>query len=266
MRGASNAILCLPATRISRGVATHSSGNHAQALAKAASNMGCKAFIVMPESAPQVKVDAVKSYGAEIYFCHSTQQAREQTLRSVLKETGATFIHPYDDYNIIAGQATAAAELIEEVKNLNALVTPVGGGGLLSGTCLAANYLAPEALVYGSEPSGADDAFRSFESGTVHPSIDPKTIADGLLTALSERTFGIIRKYAQKILTVEDAQIVSAMQLVWERMKIIIEPSAAVPLAAVLSQPQLFKEKKVGIILSGGNVDLNKLPFTLPFP
>jgi threonine dehydratase len=262
MRGASNALLLLPATRISRGVATHSSGNHAQALARAAANMGCKAYIVMPESAPQVKVEAVKNYHAHIYFCESTQQARERTLRSVLKETGATFIHPYDDYAIIAGQATAAAELIEEVEHLDALVTPVGGGGLLSGTCLAATYLSPETLIYGSEPAGANDAFRSLESGIIHPSIEPKTIADGLLTALSERTFGIISQYVQKIITVEDTEIVDAMRMVWERMKIVIEPSAAVPLAAVFNQPELFKEKQVGIIISGGNVDLDKLPFT----
>ena len=261
MRGASNAVLSLPATKITRGVATHSSGNHAQALAKAAGNMGCKAFIVMPESAPEVKVKAVKGYGAEIYFCASSQQAREQTLRTVLKETGAVFIHPYDDYHIIAGQATAAAELIDEVKALDILVAPVGGGGLLSGTSLATKYLLPDAVVVGAEPLGANDAYRSLESGMIHPSIEPKTIADGLLTALSERTFGIIREHVQEIITVTDAQIIDAMRLVWERMKIIIEPSAAVPLAAVLSKPATFENKQVGIIISGGNVDLEKLPF-----
>ena len=259
MRGASNALLSLPATKISRGVATHSSGNHAQALAKAAANVGCKAYIVMPDRAPDVKVKAVKDYGAEIFFCTSTQQAREQTLRTVIKETGATFIHPYDDYDIIAGQATAAAELIDEVKQLDFLVAPVGGGGLLSGTSLTTHYLLPDAEVIGAEPLGANDAFRSLESGMIHPSIEPQTIADGLLTSLSERTFGIIQKYVKRILTVADPEILDAMRLVWERMKIIIEPSAAVPLATVFTEPELFKGKKVGVILSGGNVDLDKL-------
>ncbi len=260
MRGATNALLSLPATRIAKGVATHSSGNHAQAVAKAAANMGCKAYIVMPESAPQVKVDAVKSYGAEIYFCKSTQQAREETLKSVLRETKATFIHPYDDYTIIAGQATAAAELIDEVKDLDILIAPVGGGGLLSGTCLSASYLAPQITVFGSEPSGADDAYRSLNSGMIHPSIEPKTIADGLLTSLSERTFGIIRRHVERIITVDDTEIVSAMRIIWERMKIVVEPSAAVPLAAVLNQQELFKGQQVGVILSGGNVDFGKGP------
>ena len=261
MRGASNALLSLPATKIARGVATHSSGNHAQALAKAAANVGCKAYIVMPDRAPDVKVKAVKGYGAEIFFCTSTQQAREQTLRTVIRETGATFIHPYDDYHIIAGQATAGAELIDEVQQLDLLVAPVGGGGLLSGTSLAAHYLLPDAEIIGAEPLGANDAFRSLESGMIHPSIEPQTIADGLLTSLSERTFGIIQKHVKQIITATDPEILDAMRLVWERMKIIIEPSAAVPLAAIFAEPELFKGKRVGVILSGGNVDLEKLPF-----
>ena len=261
MRGASNAILSLPATKIIRGVATHSSGNHAQALAKAAANMGCKAHIVMPESAPQVKVNAVKDYGAEIFFCASTQQAREQTLRTVLKETGATFIHPYDDYNIIAGQATAALELIEDVPELDLLITPVGGGGLLSGTCLSTSYLLPKAKVYAGEPEGADDAFRSLEVGMIYPSIDPTTIADGLLTSLSEKTFEIIQRHVEEIIRVSDPEIIDAMRLVWERMKILIEPSAAVPLAAIFKKPEAFHAKRVGLILTGGNVDLDKISF-----
>lgn len=262
MRGAMNAVLSLPATKITRGVATHSSGNHAQALAKAAANMGCKAYIVMPESAPQVKVNAVKDYGADIYFCNSTQYSREQTLKAVLGETGATFIHPYDDYDIIAGQATVAAELIEEVDDLEILITPIGGGGLLSGTCLSAEYLCPGTVIIGAEPEGANDAYRSLESGIVHPSIEPKTIADGLLSSLSERTFGIIREHVKEIITVNDTQIIEAMRLVWERMKILIEPSAAVPLAAVLQNQGTFKDKRVGLVLTGGNIDLDKLPFS----
>ncbi len=261
MRGASNAVLSLPPTAISRGVATHSSGNHAQALAKAAANVGCKAYIVMPESAPVVKVKAVREYGAEIFFCDSSLQAREQTLRSVLKDTGASLIHPYDDYNIIAGQATAAFELIEEIPDLNILIAPVGGGGLLSGTCLAASYLLPEAIIIGGEPEGADDAFRSLQSGIIQPSIYPQTIADGLLTSLSERTFGIIKKHVKEIITVGDPEILVAMKLVWERMKIVIEPSAAVPLAAVFKKPEVFSGKRVGLILSGGNVDLDRNSF-----
>ena len=266
MRGASNAILSLPATKISRGVATHSSGNHAQALAKSASNMGCKAYIVMPESAPEVKVKAVKDYGAEIYFCASSQHDREQTLRSVLAETGATFIHPYDNYDIIAGQATAAAELIDEVSELDIIIAPVGGGGLLSGTSLSAHYLLPDIEIFGAEPEGANDAFRSLESGMIHPSIEPNTIADGLLTSLSEKTFGIIQEHVKEIITVNDTEIVKAMRLVWERMKLIIEPSAAVALATVYKKPETFAGKKVGIIISGGNVDLEQLPFNLLSP
>jgi threonine dehydratase len=223
--------------------------------------MGCKAHIVMPESAPDVKVSAVKDYGAEIYFCASSQQDREQTLKSVLKDTGATFIHPYDNYDIIAGQATVALELIEEIPDLNILITPVGGGGLLSGTCLTSSYLLPEAVVIAGEPEGADDAFRSLQLGIIHPSIDPKTIADGLLTSLSERTFGIIKEYVKEIITVSDPEILAAMRLVWERMKILIEPSAAVPMAAVLKKPEIFSGKRVGLILSGGNVDLEKINF-----
>jgi threonine dehydratase len=261
MRGAHNAVLSLPGTKISRGVATHSSGNHAQALAKAAANIGCMAYIVMPESAPEVKVNAVKDYGAEIFFCASTLQAREQTLLSVLKDTGATLIHPYDDYDIIAGQATVALELIEEISDLNILITPVGGGGLLSGTCLAVSYLLPQAVLIAGEPEGADDAFRSLQSGIIHPSIDPQTIADGLLTSLSKRTFGIIKKHVKEIVTVSDLEILRAMRLVWERMKILIEPSAAVPLAAVFTKPDVFRGKRVGLILTGGNVDLEKISF-----
>lgn len=261
MRGASNAVLSLPSSKISRGVATHSSGNHAQALARAAANVGCKAYIVMPESAPEVKVSAMRDYEAEIFFCASSLQAREQTLLSVLKDTGATLIHPYDDYNIIAGQATAALELIEEVPDLNILIVPVGGGGLLSGTGLVAAYLLPEAKVIAGEPEGADDAFRSLQSGIIHPSIDPETMADGLLTSLSDRTFGIIKKHVKQIITVSDLEILGAMRLVWERMKILIEPSAAVPLAAVFKKPEVFSGKRVGLIISGGNVDLDKICF-----
>ncbi|MDH3710545.1 MAG: pyridoxal-phosphate dependent enzyme [Cyclobacteriaceae bacterium] len=261
MRGATNAVLCLSDAQRSSGVATHSSGNHAQALAKAAKIVGCQAFIVMPETAPKVKVNAVKAYGAEIIFCAPTLQAREDTLKEVQERTGAAFIHPFDDYRVIAGQATAALELMEEIKDLDIFMTPVGGGGLLAGTALAVHYLQPQSQVMAGEPSGADDAYRSLQTGEIQPSVNPDTIADGLLTSLSTKTFGIIKQYVSRIITVDDQEIKQAMRLLWERMKIVVEPSGAVPLAAVLQQPQLFAGKPIGIIISGGNVDLDQFSF-----
>ncbi len=261
MRGATNAVLCLSDAQRSSGVATHSSGNHAQALAKAAKIVGCQAFIVMPETAPKVKVNAVKAYGAEIIFCAPTLQAREDTLKQVQERTGAAFIHPFDDYRVIAGQATAALEFMEEVNDLDIFMTPVGGGGLLAGTALAVHYLQPQSQVMAGEPSGADDAYRSLQTGEIQPSVNPITIADGLLTSLSTKTFGIIEQYVSRIITVDDQEIKQAMRLLWERMKIVVEPSGAVPLAAVLQQPQLFAGKSVGIIVSGGNVDLDQFSF-----
>ena len=261
MRGATHAINRLSKGELQKGVATHSSGNHAQALALAAQTMGVPAYIVMPRTAPKVKVAGVKHYGAEIIFCEPTLAARESTLEDVVDRTGATFIHPFDNYHVIEGQATAAVEILGSISNLDFLLAPVGGGGLLSGTSLSAHYFAPETKVIGCEPSGADDAFRSMQAGHIIPSEHPNTISDGLLTSLSEKTFEIIQKHVEEIITVDDPEIITAMQLIWERMKIVIEPSAAVPFAVVMTNPDKFKGKRIGIILSGGNVDLGNLPW-----
>jgi threonine dehydratase len=260
-RGAMNAVNQLTEKELQNGVATHSSGNHAQALALAAKLKGVKAYIVMPNNAPKSKREAVLGYGADVIECEPTLEARETTLRSIVQEKNACFIHPYNDVRIIAGQATCAMELIEEINDLEYIVAPVGGGGLLSGTALAVRYFADDTKTIGAEPTGADDAFRSFQAGKIIPSSNPNTIADGLLTSLGSLTFPLIKKYVNNILTIEDAIIAKAMKLIWQRMKIIVEPSAAVPLAAVMDNKQLFKNKKIGIILSGGNVDFDKLPF-----
>ncbi len=260
-RGAMNSSLLLSSEQRKNGVATHSSGNHAQALARAAAILGMPAYIVMPENAPKVKIDAVKFYGGRITFCKPTLADREQTLFEVVKLTGATEIHPYNNYQVIAGQATAAAELIEDVPAIDLILAPVGGGGLLSGTALSAHYFLPEAQVIACEPIGADDAFRSFRAGKIIPSENPKTIADGLLTSLGELNFSIIQQYVADIVTVSEDAILLAMRYILERMKIVVEPSSAVPLAALLENKIQVKHKKIGIILSGGNVDLSKLPF-----
>ncbi len=260
-RGACNAVFSLSKDELKKGVVTHSSGNHAQALALAAKIKGIPAFIVMPENAPIVKINAVKGYGAEIIFCTPTLAARESTTEEVIERTGATFIHPYDDYRIIAGQATAAKELIEEIDNLEVLITPVGGGGLLAGSALSAKYFGRNIEVLAGEPNGADDAYKSLQAGEIIPSLHPDTIADGLLTSLGEKNFPIIREEVKKIICVSDDEIIAAMKLLWERMKIVVEPSGAVPFAAVLRNKEQLKDKSVGIILSGGNVDLARLPF-----
>ena len=260
-RGAANAVFSLNDQDASKGVATHSSGNHAAALAYAAGCRGIKAFVVMPENASPVKKAAVKGYGAEIIYCESTQKAREELLAEVVERTGAVFIHPYNDYRVIAGQATAALELLEEVPDLDMLIAPVGGGGLLSGTALTAAALDPTVVVFGAEPAGADDAFRSMQAGKVIPMEKPDTIADGLRTSLGSLTFPIIQQYVKEIITVSDSKTIEAMRLVWQRMKIIIEPSSAVALAAVIGNQQLTEGKKVGLIISGGNVDLDNLPW-----
>jgi threonine dehydratase len=260
-RGATNAVMNLSEEQRSHGVVTHSSGNHAAALAHAAVSRGVKAFIVMPASAPEVKKRAVAGYGAEITFCESTLKAREAAAAEVMATTGATMIHPFDNFYIIAGQGTAAMEMLHDMPAPDAVIAPVGGGGLLSGTAIAVRHLAPAAQMYGAEPLLADDAARSLHSGSLQPALPPATIADGLLTSLCERTFTIIRENVTDVLTVTEDQIVEAMRLIWERMKIVIEPSSAVPLAAVLANSALFSGKRVGVILSGGNVDLAKLPF-----
>jgi threonine dehydratase len=258
IRGGMNASLQLTKAQLEKGVATHSSGNHAQALAFASKMLGIKAYIVMPESSPQVKVNAVKGYGAEVTICASNQAARESTLQAIVDKTGATFIHPYDNDEVITGQATCVKEIIEAMPDIDIVVTPVGGGGLLSGTCLGAHYFKPGLKVYAGEPEGAADAVLSIQSGKVEKAPFVNTIADGLMTTLSERTLEIIQAHVADILLVSEDEIKAALRLVYERMKIIIEPSCAVPLAAVLKNADLFKGKKVGIILTGGNVDLSK--------
>jgi threonine dehydratase len=263
-RGACNAVFSLDEKAVSKGVATHSSGNHAQALARAALIKGCKAYIVMPETAARVKVEAVKGYGGEIFFCKPTLASREETLQTVVERTGATEIHPYNDYRVIAGQATAACELFEEIGPLDVIMTPVGGGGLLSGTALATSYISPSTRVIAAEPAHADDAFRSFTTRKFVPSINPQTVADGLLTSLGSLTFPIILEHVDRIITVSEEAIIQAMLLTWERMKIIIEPSSAVPLAALMENQDDFQRKRIGIIISGGNVSFDKLPWFTP--
>jgi len=261
-RGACNAVLSLTDDQAARGVVTHSSGNHAQALALAARIRGIAANIVMPVSAPPVKVAAVESYGGRIIRCEPTQADRERVARRVLEQTGAELIHPYDDPRIIAGQGTAALELLEQAGTLDLVLAPVGGGGLISGTLIAVAAMSPSTRVIGVEPLGADDARRSLEQGHVLPSIEPRTIADGLLTSLSPRTFAIIQRHIEAIVTSSDESTIEAMRLVWERMKLVIEPSAAVPLGALLEgNVPGVNGKRVGIILSGGNVDLDALPW-----
>jgi threonine dehydratase len=260
-RGACNAVFSLSEEEAQKGVATHSSGNHAAALALAARMRGIAAHIVMPSNSPEIKRKAVAGYGASITFCEPTLQARESTLARIVAETGATEIHPYNNFNVIAGQGTAAKELIEDFGYFDIIMAPVGGGGLLSGTALSTKYLLPGCKVIAAEPAGADDAFRSFHEKKIIPSVNPKTIADGLLTSLGERNFAIIMKNVDDIVTVSEEKIVEAMRMIWERMKIIIEPSSAVPLAAILEGKLDIQNKKVGIILSGGNLDLGRLPF-----
>ncbi|MBN7814763.1 pyridoxal-phosphate dependent enzyme [Algoriphagus pacificus] len=260
-RGAANAVMKLTEEQKAKGVATHSSGNHAAALARAASVAGIPSYIVMPSNAPEIKKKAVKGYGGEIIECEPNLKARETTLEAVVAKTGATFIPPYDFMDVIEGQATCALELIEDQANLDIIMAPVGGGGLLGGTALTTHYLSPNTEVIAGEPAGADDAFQSFQAGKIIPQSGPNTIADGLLTSLGVLNFELIQNYVSDILLATDPQIIEAMRLIYERMKIVIEPSCAVPLAALLANQDRFAGKKVGIILSGGNVDLGKLPF-----
>ncbi len=260
-RGACNAVFSLPEEALRRGVATHSSGNHAQALALAARLRGAKAYIVMPRNAPEVKRRAVADYGAQIIPCEPTVADREATAARVVAETGATLIHPYNDARIIAGQGTAALELLDDAPDLDYLLAPVGGGGLVSGTAIAAAGVSPKTRVIAAEPAGADDAYRSLRAGHIVPSEHPQTIADGLRTSLGELTFAAIQRHVREIVTVSEEAIESAMRHVWERMKIVIEPSSAVPVAALLEKRLDVAGQRVGIILSGGNVDLTNLPF-----
>ncbi len=261
MRGASNKIFAYRPEERSKGFACHSSGNHGQAVALAARLAGSKAYVVMPKNASKVKIEAVTGYGAEVILCEPNDQSRTETCNNIVEETGATLVHPFDDYNIIAGQGTAAKELIEQTDDLDAIITPVGGGGLAAGTALVSHYIDPPLDIYLSEPKEVDDTYQSLKAGRIIPNKSSNTIADGLKTTIGEKNFEILKKHAEDCFTVTEEEIVSAMRLIYERMKIVIEPSCAVPFAALLKNKERFTNKKVGVILTGGNVDLAKLPF-----
>jgi len=261
-RGATNAVFALSEREARRGVATHSSGNHGAALARAAALRGIRSYIVMPDNTAQAKRDAVARYGAEITWCAPTLAARESTVRQVLAATGATLVHPYDDLRVMAGQGTAAVELLEAVPNLDVLLCPVGGGGLLSGCAVAARTIKPDIRVIGVEPAGADDAARSLRAGRIVPVEHPDTIADGLRATIGERPFAEIRRLVAEIVTVNDEAIVRAMRQLWEVLKIVVEPSGAVPYAALLDAPAALRGRRIGIIVSGGNLDLDHLPWS----
>lgn len=258
-----HSVLSLSADEAKRGVATHSSGNHGQALAWAAQQAGIKAYVVMPDNSPKVKIAAVKDYGAEVTLCTSKLESRESELQRVMTNTGATFIPPYNFRNTIMGQATCAKELIEDQPDLHAIVSPVGGGGLLAGTCLSARYFSSGLAVYGAEPEQADDAYRSLKSGHLVTEHQPNTVADGLRTTLGDLTFPIIRERVADILLCSEKEILAAMRLIWERLKIVVEPSCATALAVVLKNPDTFRGKRVGLIVTGGNVDLEQDYFSI---
>ena len=262
-RGGWNTISSLSGEEASKGVCTHSSGNHAQAVAYAAMKRNIPAYIVMPRNAPKVKIQAVEGYNAKITLCEPTLKARRETLEKIAKKTGAYVVHPFNEPKVIAGQGTSAMEMIEDIGNLDAICAPIGGGGLMSGTCIAARSMLPNVRLFGAEPKGADDAYQSLKKGKLIPQNNPKTICDGLLTSMGENTWNILKDHLEDIITVSDEEIVTAMKLIWERMKIIIEPSCATPLAAVLTPEfrELENIETIGIILTGGNVDLSKLPF-----
>lgn len=261
MRGALNAIMNLPGAERMKGVTTHSSGNFAQAVSLSALIMGITATVIMPSTAPAVKKNAVRSYGAKIIECEPTLESRVNTTDMFSRKTGATILHPSDQKDVIDGNASATIEFLEKIPELEIIIAPVGGGGLLAGTALAAKAINPEIEVYAGEPMNADDAYWSLKKGSIQPSINPNTIADGLKTQLGDNNFPIIRKYVKEIIRVEENEIIDAMKWIWERMKVIIEPSSAVAVAAVLKANRFFRGKKTGIILSGGNVELKKLPF-----
>lgn len=261
MRGASNKIFAYRPEERTKGFACHSSGNHGQAVALAAKLAGNKAYVVMPKNSTKAKVDAVLDYGAEVIFCEPNDASRTKACEKIVEESGATFVHPFNDYDIIAGQATATKELIEQTEHLDSIIVSVGGGGLASGTALIANYLDPSIDVYLSEPQEADDTYQSLKAGKIIPNKTVNTIADGLKTTVGEKNFEILKEHTKGCFTVTENEIIEAMKLIYERMKVVIEPSCAVPFAALMKNKPLFEGKKVGIILTGGNVDLARLPF-----
>ena len=263
MRGALNAILSFDKKDIEKGFVTHSSGNHAQAVALSSKICNTKSYIIMPKGAPKIKIEAVKSYGAEVILCENNERARIIQCNKILERTGANFIHPYDNYDVILGQATCAKELYEDknIPRLDNIICPVGGGGLASGTIKATEFFSPETKVVLSEPENASDAHDSFNQKKLIPVKNPNTIADGLKTSLSKKTFNIIVSGAEEIITVSEAEIINSMKIIWERLKIICEPSCSLPLAAILKNKSKFRNKSVGVILTGGNIDLSNLPF-----
>jgi len=260
-RGASNAVFGLSDEQAAKGVATHSSGNHGTCLSYAAGRRGIPCTVVMPKTAPQAKKDAVRGYGGRVVECEPSTSSREAVFAEVVAETGAEFVHPYNDWRVIAGQATCSAELIEQVEGLDAVVAPIGGGGMVSGTCLTLSNLAPEVRIYAAEPLNADDAARSFRAGHIIADDAPETVADGLKVPLKELTWHFVKDHVTDILTATEDEIVDAMKLIWKRMKIVMEPSSAVPLATIIKNRDIFAGQRVGIIITGGNVDLDKLPW-----
>lgn len=261
VRGASNAVFSLTDEQASRGVATHSSGNHALSLSYAAGRRGIPCTVVMPRTAPQAKKDAVKGYGGVIVECEPSTSSREATFAEVVSESGAEFVHPYNDIRVITGQATCSLELNSQVPELDAVVAPIGGGGMISGTCLTLSNIAPDISIYAAEPEQADDAYRSFKAGHIIADDSPNTIADGLKVPLKENTWHFVSHHVTDIQTASEQQIIDAMKLTWQRMKIVIEASCAVPLATILNNPDVYKGKRVGVIITGGNVDMDSLPW-----
>lgn len=263
VRGASNAVFSLSDAVAEKGVATHSSGNHALSLSYAAGRRGIPCTVVMPRTAPQAKKDAVQGYGGVIVECDPSTTSREATFAEVVAESGAEFVHPYNDIRVITGQATCSLELQEDVSDLDAVVAPIGGGGMISGTCLTLSNLAPAVDIYAAEPEQADDAYRSFKAGHIIADDSPVTVADGLKVPLKENTWHFVSHHVSDIQTASEEEIIAAMKLTWQRMKIVIEPSCAVPLAVILKNPDVYRGKRVGVIITGGNVDMDKLPWTI---
>ncbi len=261
VRGACNAVFGLPDDMLEKGVATHSSGNHALSLSYAAGRRGIPCHVVMPRTAPQAKKDAVMGYGGQITECEPSTTSREEVFARVEAETGAEFVHPYNDPRVIAGQGTCSAELIEQVDGLDAVVAPIGGGGMISGTCLTLSNSAPDVKIYAAEPEQADDAARSFRAGHIIADDAPETVADGLKVPLKDLTWHFVSNHVTDILTASEQDIIDAMKLIWKRMKIVMEPSSAVPLATILKNKDTFAGKRVGVIITGGNVDLDALPW-----
>ena len=261
VRGASNAVFGLQEDQLAKGVATHSSGNHALSLSYAAGRRGIPCSVVMPRTAPQAKKDAVRGYGGRIVECEPSTSSREAVFAQVQAETGADFVHPYNDPRVIAGQATCSREVLEQVPGLDAVIAPIGGGGMISGTCLTLSTLAPGMDIYAAEPKNADDAYRSFKAGEIIADDAPDTVADGLKVPLKDLTWHFVKNHVSDVFTATEDEIIEAMKLIWKRMKIVMEPSSAVPLATILANPEVFKGRRVGVIITGGNVDLDKLPW-----